>query len=91
MHNITIYSFKKKSEINVCFLLNTYSFSTFNFLSNLIIASLNSIIIQFNINSIQFNYSVPCQLFFLTEENFIIILQEKPRKFQEVFKIYLVI
>ena len=31
MLNITIYCFKKKSEINVCFLLNTYSFSTLKF------------------------------------------------------------
>ena len=43
MLSITICSFKKKSEINVCFLLNTYSFSTlkFNSLSDPIIASLN--------------------------------------------------
>ena len=43
MLNITIYCFKKKSEINVCFLLNTFSFSTlkFNSLSDLIIASPN--------------------------------------------------
>ena len=43
MLNITIYCFKKKSEINVCFLLNTYSFSKskFNSLSDLIIASRN--------------------------------------------------
>ena len=41
MLNITIYCFKKKSEINVCFLLNTYSFSTLklNSLSDLIILS----------------------------------------------------
>ena len=41
--NITSYFFKKKSEINACFLLNTYSFSTlkFNSFSDLIIASLN--------------------------------------------------
>ena len=41
MLNIIIYCFKKKSEINVCFLLNTYSFSTlkFNSLSDLIILS----------------------------------------------------
>ena len=31
MHNITIYCLKKKSEIDVCFLLNTYSFSTLKF------------------------------------------------------------
>ena len=38
-----IYCFKKKSEINVCFLLNIYFFSTlkFNSLSDLIIASPN--------------------------------------------------
>ena len=43
MLNITIYCFKKKSEINVCFLLNTYPFSTlkFNSLIDLIIASPN--------------------------------------------------
>ena len=41
MLNITNCCFNKKSEINVCFLLNTYSFSTmkFNFLSDLIIVS----------------------------------------------------
>ena len=41
MLNITIYCYKKKSEVNVCFLLNTYSFSTLKFssLSDLIIAS----------------------------------------------------
>ena len=40
MLNITICCFKKKSEIKVWFLLNTYSFSTlkFNSLSDLIIA-----------------------------------------------------
>ena len=40
---ITIYCFKKKSEINFCFLLNTYSFSTLKFSSliDLIIASPN--------------------------------------------------
>ena len=43
MLNITIYCFKKKSEINVCFLFNTYSFSTLKFisLSDLISASPN--------------------------------------------------
>ena len=43
MLNITIYCFKKKSEINVCFLLSTYSFSTLesNSLGDLIIASPN--------------------------------------------------
>ena len=43
MLNITIYCFKKKPEINVCFLLNTYSFFIlkFNSLSDLIIASPN--------------------------------------------------
>ena len=41
MLDITIYCFKKKSEINVCSSLNTYSFYTqkFNSLSDLIIAS----------------------------------------------------
>ena len=31
MLNITNYCFKKKSEINIYFLLNTYSFSTLKF------------------------------------------------------------
>ena len=80
MHNITIYSFKKKSEINVCFLLNTYSFSTLNFLSNLIIASLNSIIIQFNINSIQLFSSMSIVLSHRRK-----FYNYPPRKTQEIF------